>query len=130
MKIGQFLAGLTHVIGKTGWRNSTVLTRILLCVTENPIQYIIGGSLCALQVMLLSLQAGGVGLNLIGGNHIFMLDMHWNPALEVQAADRCHRVGQKRDVFIHKFVCESTVEERILQLQHQKLMLAKNVLDG
>ena len=82
------------------------------------------------QVMLLSLQAGGVGLNLIGGNHIFMLDMHWNPALETQAGDRCHRMGQKRDVFIHKFVCEGTVEERILMLQKKKLELAQSVLDG
>ena len=80
--------------------------------------------------MLLSLQAGGVGLNLIGANHVFMLDMHWNPALEVQAADRCHRVGQPRDVVIHKFVTEGSVEERILKLQEQKLLLAKNVLEG
>eukprot|EP00731_Ephydatia_muelleri_P038604 Em0825g1a len=53
-------------------------------------------------VMLLSLQAGGVGLNLVGGNHVFIVDMHWNPALEEQAADRCHRMGQKRDVYIHR----------------------------
>lgn len=53
--------------------------------------------------MLLSLQAGGVGLNLTGANHVFMLDMHWNPAVEEQAADRCHRVGQTRDVFIHRY---------------------------
>lgn len=83
-----------------------------------------------IQVMLLSLQAGGVGLNLIGGNHVFLLDMHWNPALEVQASDRCHRVGQTRDVRIHKFICSGTVEERILQLQTKKLELAKNVLEG
>ena len=56
----------------------------------------------SLQVMLLSLQAGGVGLNLIGANHVFIVDMHWNPALEEQAADRCHRMGQKKDVFIHR----------------------------
>ena len=56
----------------------------------------------SVQVMLLSLQAGGVGLNLTGANHVFLLDLHWNPALEVQAADRCHRVGQTRDVFVHK----------------------------
>ena len=54
--------------------------------------------------MLLSLQAGGVGLNLMGANHVFILDMHWNPALEEQAADRCHRVGQTRDVHIHRSV--------------------------
>ncbi len=80
--------------------------------------------------MLLSLQAGGVGLNLIGANHLFILDMHWNPALEQQASDRCHRVGQTRDVYIHKFVCASTIEERILKLQEQKLQLASNVMTG
>lgn len=54
------------------------------------------------QVMLLSLTAGGVGLNLTGGNHLFLLDLHWNPALEQQACDRIYRIGQTRDSFIHK----------------------------
>lgn len=80
--------------------------------------------------MLLALQAGGVGLNLVGANHVFLMDMHWNPALEQQAADRCHRVGQSRDVYIHKFVCEGTIEQRILNLQQEKLELARNVLAG
>ncbi|KAI1727714.1 transcription termination factor 2 [Ditylenchus destructor] len=53
------------------------------------------------QVMLLSLTAGGVGLNLVGGNHLFMVDLHWNPALEQQACDRIYRMGQQKDVFIH-----------------------------
>ena len=80
--------------------------------------------------MLLSIRAGGVGLNLVGANHVFMLDMDWNPAVEEQAADRCHRVGQTRDVFVHKFVCVGTIEERILNLQKQKLQLASNVMTG
>lgn len=54
------------------------------------------------QIMLLSLTAGGVGLNLIGGNHLFLVDLHWNPALEKQACDRIYRVGQQKNVFIHK----------------------------
>ncbi|XP_006899638.1 PREDICTED: transcription termination factor 2 [Elephantulus edwardii] len=82
------------------------------------------------QVMLISLLAGGVGLNLTGGNHLFLLDMHWNPSLEDQACDRIYRVGQKKDVVIHKFVCERTVEEKILQLQEKKKNLAKQVLSG
>lgn len=82
------------------------------------------------QVMLLSLQAGGVGLNLVGANHLFIVDMHWNPALEQQASDRCHRVGQTRDVQIHKFVCVGTIEERILTLQEQKIVLANDVMTG
>ncbi|KAM7318191.1 hypothetical protein ACRRTK_022928 [Alexandromys fortis] len=82
------------------------------------------------QVMLISLLAGGVGLNLTGGNHLFLLDMHWNPSLEDQACDRIYRVGQEKDVVIHRFVCEDTVEEKILQLQEKKKDLAKQVLSG
>ncbi|KAL2771959.1 transcription termination factor 2 [Daubentonia madagascariensis] len=82
------------------------------------------------QVMLISLLAGGVGLNLTGGNHLFLLDMHWNPSLEDQACDRIYRVGQQKDVVIHKFVCEGTVEEKILHLQEKKKCLAKQVLSG
>lgn len=82
------------------------------------------------QVMLISLLAGGVGLNLTGGNHLFLLDMHWNPSLEDQACDRIYRVGQQKDVVIHRFVCTGTVEETILQLQERKKDLAKQVLSG
>ncbi|XP_041663692.1 transcription termination factor 2 isoform X2 [Cheilinus undulatus] len=82
------------------------------------------------QVMLVSLCAGGVGLNLIGGNHLFLIDMHWNPALEDQACDRIYRVGQTKDVTIHRFVCEGTVEEKISTLQGKKKELAQNVLSG
>ncbi|XP_072824029.1 transcription termination factor 2 [Vicugna pacos] len=82
------------------------------------------------QVMLISLLAGGVGLNLTGGNHLFLLDMHWNPSLEDQACDRIYRVGQQKDVVIHRFVCEGTVEEKILQLQERKKDLAKQILSG
>ncbi|NXE45877.1 TTF2 factor, partial [Casuarius casuarius] len=82
------------------------------------------------QVMLVSLLAGGIGLNLTGGNHLFLLDMHWNPALEDQACDRIYRVGQRRDVVIHRFACEGTVEEKIAELQTRKKDLARQVLSG
>ncbi|KAK1169899.1 transcription termination factor 2 [Acipenser oxyrinchus oxyrinchus] len=82
------------------------------------------------EVMLVSLCAGGVGINLIGGNHLFLLDMHWNPALEDQACDRIYRVGQIRSVVIHRFVCEGTVEDKITELQDKKKELAKKVLSG
>ncbi|ESN96427.1 hypothetical protein HELRODRAFT_95427 [Helobdella robusta] len=82
------------------------------------------------EVMLLSLRAGGVGLNLIGGNHLFIIDMHWNPALEQQACDRIYRVGQTKNVFIHRFVCKDTIEDKIVQLQNKKLMLSKDILSG
>ncbi|XP_077393701.1 transcription termination factor 2 isoform X2 [Festucalex cinctus] len=82
------------------------------------------------QVMLVSLCAGGVGLNLVGGNHLFLMDMHWNPALEDQACDRIYRVGQRRDVTIHRFECEGTVEQKISTLQAKKKQLAQSVLSG
>ncbi|XP_032888879.1 transcription termination factor 2 isoform X1 [Amblyraja radiata] len=82
------------------------------------------------QVMLVSLCAGGVGLNLIGGNNLFLLDMHWNPALEEQASDRIYRVGQRKDVTVHRFVCKGTIEDKIFELQEKKKELAKKVLSG
>lgn len=82
------------------------------------------------EVMLLSLRAGGVGLNLVGGSHLFVIDMHWNPALELQAHDRIYRVGQKREVFIHRFICKDTIEDKIIQLQKRKIDLANNILSG
>merc|ERR1712059_1130 len=82
------------------------------------------------QVMLISLGAGGVGLNLVGANHLFLLDMHWNPQLEAQACDRIYRVGQKKEVIIHRFVVEDSVEEKIMKLQEKKLNLANDVLTG
>ncbi|CCD70774.1 Transcription termination factor 2 [Caenorhabditis elegans] len=82
------------------------------------------------QVMLLSLTAGGVGLNLIGGNHLIMVDLHWNPALEQQACDRIYRMGQKKEVFIHRLIVKGTIEQRVMDLQEKKLALAASVLEG
>lgn len=82
------------------------------------------------RILLLSLTAGGVGLNLIGANHLVLLDLHWNPQLEAQAQDRIYRVGQKKDVVIYKIVCMDTVEQRIKALQDRKLELAEGVLTG
>ncbi|XP_028177817.1 transcription termination factor 2 [Ostrinia furnacalis] len=82
------------------------------------------------QVMLLSLCAGGVGLNLCGANHLLLLDPHWNPQLEQQAQDRIYRVGQKKHVHIYRFMCVDTVEQSIRKLQEAKLELAENVLTG
>lgn len=82
------------------------------------------------RILLLSLTAGGVGLNLIGANHLILLDLHWNPQLEAQAQDRIFRVGQKKDVIIYKIVCMDTVEQRIKALQDHKLGLADGLLTG
>ncbi|TWW80404.1 Transcription termination factor 2 [Takifugu flavidus] len=81
------------------------------------------------QVMLVSLRTQD-GLNLIGGNHLFLTEMHWNPALEDQACARIYRVGQTKDVTIHRFMCKDTVEEEISTLQVEKRELAQNVLSG
>ena len=77
--------------------------------------------------MLLSLTAGGVGLNLIGANRMFLLDIHWNPALEQQCCDRIYRVGQTKPVTLYKFLCEQTIEERIQSIQETKIELANKV---
>jgi len=83
-----------------------------------------------LPVMLISLKAGGIGLNLTAADHIFLLDPWWNPAVEDQAADRAHRIGQDRPVMIYRLVAMDTVEERILDLQKRKRELAKLALEG
>jgi len=76
-------------------------------------------------VMLISLRAGGVGLNLTAADHVFLLDPWWNPAVEDQAADRAHRIGQDKPVIVHRLVARDTVEERILVLQERKRKLAQ-----
>lgn len=75
-------------------------------------------------VMLVSLKAGGTGLNLTAADHVFLLDPWWNPAVEDQAADRTHRIGQDRPVMVYRLVANDTVEERILALQQRKRNLA------
>lgn len=80
--------------------------------------------------MLLSLTAGGVGLNLVGGNHLLLVDLHWNPQLEMQAQDRIYRVGQTKDINVYKFMTTETIEERIKKLQENKLALAESMLTG
>ena len=81
-------------------------------------------------IMLVSLRAGGTGLNLTAADHIFLLDPWWNPAVEDQAADRAHRLGQTRPVLVHRLVAQDTVEERILALQERKRILADAALEG
>jgi len=81
-------------------------------------------------VLLISLRAGGTGLNLTAADHVFLLDPWWNPAVEDQAADRAHRIGQDRPVLVYRLVARDTVEERILALQEQKRALARAALAG
>jgi SNF2 family DNA or RNA helicase len=78
--------------------------------------------------MVLSLKAGGTGLNLTAASHVIHFDRWWNPAVENQATDRAFRIGQKKNVLVHKFVCRGTVEERIDALIASKQKLAGEVL--
>jgi superfamily II DNA or RNA helicase len=80
-------------------------------------------------VMLLSLKAGGTGLNLTAADHVFLLDPWWNPAVEAQAADRAHRIGQERPVVVHRLIARDTVEEGILALHTRKRALADAALE-
>jgi SNF2 family DNA or RNA helicase len=79
-------------------------------------------------VMLLSLKAGGTGLNLTAADHVFLVDPWWNPAVEDQAADRAHRIGQDRPVMVYRMVVRDSVEERILELQARKRAIADAAL--
>jgi SNF2 family DNA or RNA helicase len=79
-------------------------------------------------VFLISLKAGGTGLNLTAADHVFLVDPWWNPAVEDQAADRAHRIGQDKPVMVYRLVAEDTVEERILKLQVRKRRLAEAAL--
>ncbi|HBL42072.1 DEAD/DEAH box helicase, partial [uncultured Gimesia sp.] len=80
-------------------------------------------------VFLISLKAGGLGLNLTAADYVFILDPWWNPAVETQAIDRAHRVGQTKRVFAYKLICRNTVEEKITELQQQKRELADAILE-
>jgi SNF2 family DNA or RNA helicase len=79
-------------------------------------------------IFILSLKAGGTGLNLTRANHVFHFDRWWNPAVEDQATDRAFRIGQIQNVQVHKFVCEGTLEERIDAMIEQKKSLAESVV--
>ena len=81
-------------------------------------------------LFLISLRAGGLGLNLTAADYVIHLDPWWNPAVEDQASDRSHRIGQHRPVTIYRLVTSGTIEEKILALHHDKRDLADSLLDG
>ena len=74
-------------------------------------------------VFLLSLKAGGFGLNLTEADHCFIMDPWWNPAAEQQAVDRIHRIGQERDVHVYRLVAQGTIEEKVMNLKESKAAL-------
>lgn len=79
-------------------------------------------------IFVLSLRAGGVGLNLTHASHVIHYDRWWNPAVENQATDRVFRIGQKRNVQVHKLICQGTLEERIDELIESKKQLSEQVV--
>lgn len=80
------------------------------------------------RLFLISLRAGGLGLNLTEADYVFLLDPWWNPAVEAQAIDRAHRIGQTKKVFTYKFIMRDSVEEKILELQQRKVKLAQDLI--
>ena len=84
----------------------------------------------AVPFFVLSLKAGGAGLNLTAASHVVHFDRWWNPAVENQATDRAFRIGQSKNVLVHKFVCRGTVEEKIDQMIESKRQLSKDLIEG
>jgi non-specific serine/threonine protein kinase len=80
------------------------------------------------RVFLISLKAGGVGLNLTAADYVYIVDPWWNPAVEQQAIDRTHRIGQTKNIFAYRMICKNTIEDKILQLQDRKRILAKELI--
>ena len=78
---------------------------------------------------MISLKAGGVGINLTAADYVIHCDPWWNPAVESQATDRVHRMGQKNKVIVYKLICEGTVEEKIQDLQTEKRKLLQELVD-
>ena len=80
------------------------------------------------RVFLISLKAGGVGLNLTAADYVYIVDPWWNPAVEQQAIDRTHRIGQTKNIFAYRMICKDTIEDKILQLQDKKRLLARDLI--
>lgn len=80
------------------------------------------------RVFLISLKAGGVGLNLTAADYVYIVDPWWNPAVEQQAIDRTHRIGQTKNIFAYRMICKDTIEDKIIQLQDRKRILAKELI--
>jgi non-specific serine/threonine protein kinase len=80
------------------------------------------------RVFLISLKAGGVGLNLTAADYVYIVDPWWNPAVEQQAIDRTHRIGQTKNIFAYRMICNDTVEDKIIKLQEKKRALAKDLI--
>ena len=106
----------------SGWR--------LCCRTRRVIPVELFHHLCTLLFFRASLKAGGTGLNLTGADIVIHYDPWWNVAVENQATDRAHRIGQKNVVTVYKLIAKGTIEEKIIKLQQMKKELAEEILSG
>ncbi|MBR5376400.1 MAG: DEAD/DEAH box helicase [Lachnospiraceae bacterium] len=118
--LDDFLAGIFHQRGLTLHGGTTVKARTKLVEKFQDEDY--------MPYMILSVKAGGTGLNLTKASHVIHFDRWWNPAVENQATDRAFRIGQKNNVVVHKLVCEKTIEEKIDTLIESKKELSENVI--
>lgn len=114
-------------INQRGWKyrrydggmSSTHRNQALMDFTDKP----------EVNIILVSLKAGNSGLNLVAASQVIILDPFYNPFIESQAIDRAHRIGQQRQVFVHRLIVEGTVEDRVLALQDKKRKLIEGALD-
>jgi superfamily II DNA or RNA helicase len=118
--LNEFLNGIFNAAGLTLSGTTTVNKR------KDIVERFQGGEY--VPYLILSLKAGGVGLNLTAANHVIHFDRWWNPAVENQATDRAFRIGQKKNVMVHKFICKGTIEEKIDALIEDKRKLADEVI--
>jgi len=93
---------------------------------ERAIQHFQNDDTC--RVFLISLKAGGIGLNLTAADYVYIVDPWWNPAVEQQAIDRTHRIGQTKNIFAYRLICKETIEEKMLILQERKRTLANDLV--
>jgi SNF2 family DNA or RNA helicase len=81
-----------------------------------------------IKLFLLSLKAGNTGLNLVKADYVYIVDPWWNPAVEAQAIDRTHRIGQDKNIFAYRMICKDSIEEKIIELQNKKKKIAKDII--
>jgi SNF2 family DNA or RNA helicase len=139
-QLGEVLDGGHKVLVFSQFTSFLAILRRLLDARSIPYEYLDGkttdrqGRVAHFQedpecrLFLVSLKAGGQGLNLTAADYIYILDPWWNPAVEAQAVDRAHRIGQTRRVFAYRLIAKDTVEEKILALQARKRDLADSIV--
>ena len=123
----DYLAIVRRVIDARGWTHLYLDGSTPTLEREKLVNAFQGGEG---DFFVISLKAGGTGLNLTAADYVILLDPWWNPAVENQAADRAHRIGQKNPVTVYRLIASDTVEERVLELHKEKKEIAEDVLDG